>query len=94
LSADRALPGQQFLGIAYASLVASNRRIHMQNEGLAKLIEEMIDLKIRQHAASTAPNTLKTPELAMVIAATKMNDHKRLEQLRNELTRLMTAEPA
>jgi hypothetical protein len=67
----------------------------MQNTGLAKLIEELIDLKIRQHAASTVPNTPKTPELAMVIAATKMTDHKRLEQVRNELARLLTtAEPA
>ncbi|MDB6121782.1 MAG: hypothetical protein JWQ71_775 [Pedosphaera sp.] len=61
----------------------------MQSEGLAKLIEEMIDLKIRQHAG-TGASTVKLPrEVAMVLAATKYEDQKRLQQIRMDLARLM-----
>jgi hypothetical protein len=66
----------------------------MQREGLAKLIEELIDIKIRQHAGSTASPSKLTSELAMVLAATKMEDHRRLQQIRIELARLTEVDAA
>lgn len=65
----------------------------MHAEVLIRLIEEMIDIKIRQHAGSTSATTAHlTPELARVLAHTKMADKDRLIRIRSELLALMEAE--
>jgi hypothetical protein len=78
-------------GIGYAAIIANNERRCMQGEGLAGLIEEMIDLKIRQHAGTGASTVKLSREVAMVLAATKFEDQKRLQQIRTELARLTEA---
>ena len=67
----------------------------MPAEDLVKLIEEMIDLKIRQHSAATAAtsngNGKPAPNLARVIVETKFADRQRLEQIKDELARMIEA---
>ena len=58
----------------------------MNAEVLVRMIEEMIDLKVQQHAeASLRPSS----EVAMVLQAKKETDRRRLEQIRAELVRLL-----
>jgi hypothetical protein len=62
----------------------------MQADTLIKLIEELIEIKIRQHAATTAGTTPGlNPELARVIALTKVADRERIIQVRSELIQFL-----
>ncbi|MDB6108917.1 MAG: hypothetical protein JWR69_667 [Pedosphaera sp.] len=63
----------------------------MQNEALIQLIEEMIELKIRQHAAVSAAATRSDPHLARIISQTHAADHRRLEQIKGEIARVLKA---
>ena len=56
----------------------------MTAEGLIGLIEEMVDLKIQQHAES---NLKPTPEITRILHEKRETDRRRLEQIRAELVR-------
>ena len=58
----------------------------MAAETLIGLIEEMVDLKIQQHAESSMQ---PTPEIARVLLDKRETDHRRLKQIRAELVRLL-----
>ena len=58
----------------------------MNGEALVKLIEEMIDLKLQQHAQT---NLKASPEIARILEEKRFNDRRRLEQMRAELVRLL-----
>ena len=58
----------------------------MTAENLIGLIEEMMDLKIQQHAES---NLKPTPEIARILSEKKETDHHRLQQIRAELVRFL-----
>jgi len=58
----------------------------MNGETLVKLIEEMIDLKLQQHAQA---NLKASPEIAQILGEKRFNDRRRLEQIRAELVRLL-----
>ena len=58
----------------------------MNSETLVKLIEEMIDLKLQQHAQA---NMKASPEIARILEEKRFNDRRRLEQIRAELVRLL-----
>ena len=58
----------------------------MNAELLARLIEEMIDLKIQQYAeANLKPNS----EVAKVLQAKRETDRRRLEQIRADAVRIL-----
>lgn len=66
--------------------MAALLRPRMNAEKIVKLIEEMLDLKIQQYAESVLkPN----PEVARLLIEKRETDRRRLEQIRNELTRLV-----
>lgn len=53
---------------------------------LVGLLEEMVDIKIQQHAESTMrPN----PELAKLLHEKRETDRRRLDQIRTELIRIL-----
>ncbi len=54
----------------------------MTAERLIGLIEEMMDLKIQQHAEASMKTT---PEITRVLQDKREIDHRRLEQIRAEL---------
>jgi hypothetical protein len=54
----------------------------MTAERLIGLIEEMMDLKIQQHAESTMN---PTPEIGRILRDKRETDHRRLEQIKAEL---------
>ena len=56
----------------------------MNGQMLAKLIEELIDLKLQQHAQS---NLKPSPEIARILEEKRVTDRRRLEQIRAELVR-------
>lgn len=56
----------------------------MTAENLIGMIEEMMDLKIRQYAESTMN---PTPEIARILHEKRETDQRRLEQIRAELVR-------
>jgi hypothetical protein len=58
----------------------------MQAEIVVKLIEEMVDLKLQQHAESQMK---ATPELARILFEKRSTDRRRLEQIVAELKRLL-----
>ena len=58
----------------------------MNGEALVKLIEEMIDLKLQQHAQA---NLKASPEIARILEEKRFNDRRRLEQIRAERVRLL-----
>ena len=58
----------------------------MTAESLIGLIEEMMDLKIQQHAESTMK---ATPEITRILHDKRETDHRRLDQIRAELVRLL-----
>jgi len=58
----------------------------MTAQDFVDLIEEMIDVKLQQHAES---NLKPTPEIAGVLAEKKMTDTRRLKQIRAELIRTL-----
>jgi hypothetical protein len=53
------------------------------------LLEEMIDIKIQQHTESRLKTT---PEIAAVLHQKRETDKRRLDQIRAELLRLMSAQ--
>jgi len=61
----------------------------MTAEGMIKLIEEMIDLKIRQHASATVPANKTTPGLAKMVGEMHAADHRRLQQVKTELVKML-----
>ena len=59
----------------------------MNGDAVARLIEEMIDLKIQRHAETQ----LKvSPELTRLLEEKRETDRRRMEQLRTELGRLLS----
>jgi len=56
----------------------------MNAETFVKLIEEMIDLKLQQHAQA---NLKASPEMARILEEKRITDRRRLEQIRAELVR-------
>jgi hypothetical protein len=58
----------------------------MNGEPLAKLIEEMIDLKIQQFAET---NLKTNPEVAKVLQMKRETDRRRLEQIKVEMVRIL-----
>jgi hypothetical protein len=58
----------------------------MNAESLVKLIEEMIDLKVQQHAQATLKPSV---EIARLLEEKRLTDRRRLEQIRAELVRLL-----
>jgi len=59
----------------------------MNAEPLVKLIEEMIDLKLQQHAQA---NLKASAELTRILEEKRFTDRRRLEQIRAELVRLLS----
>ena len=58
----------------------------MNGEAIAKMIEELVDLKFQHHIETT----LKPgPEVAKILQAKRETDRRRLEQIRTELARLL-----
>jgi hypothetical protein len=55
-------------------------------ETLIALVEEMIDLKLQQHAETQAKHN---PEVARLLVEKRETDRRRLLQLRAELVRLL-----
>ena len=58
----------------------------MNSESVVKLIEEMIDLKLQQHAQA---NLKASPEISRFLEEKRVTDRRRLEQIRAELIRLL-----
>ena len=59
----------------------------MNAEAIVKLMEEMVDIKVHQHAeAQLHPK----PELARVLAEKRFADQRRLELIRQELIRQLS----
>jgi hypothetical protein len=58
----------------------------MNSESVVKLIEEMIDLKLQQHAQA---NLKASPEISRILEEKRVTDRRRLEQIRAELIRLL-----
>ncbi len=58
----------------------------MTPESLIGLLEEMMDLKIQQHAEATLK---ATPDLTRILYEKKETDRRRLEQIRAELVRFL-----
>ena len=57
----------------------------MNHEALVKLMEEMIDLKIGQHAQL---NVKANPEVTRILEDKRIMDRTRLEQIKVELVQL------
>ncbi len=60
----------------------------MNAEILVGLIEEMIDLKVQQHAET---HMKSNPEVARILLEKRETDRRRLEQLRAEMARVLNA---
>ncbi len=58
----------------------------MNAETVAKLIEEMVDLKIQHYAES---QLRATPEVAKILYEKRETDRRRLDQIRTELVRML-----
>ncbi len=58
----------------------------MDAETLVRLLEEMMDLKIQQHAETSLK---PTGEVAGILRQKRETDRLRLEQIRRELIRFM-----
>ncbi len=58
----------------------------MNSEIVARLIEELVDLKIQNYAES---QLRPTAEVARILYEKKETDRRRLEQIRLELVRLL-----
>jgi len=59
----------------------------MTPETFINLIEEMVDIKIQQHAEIDIKTT---PEVARVLQHKRETDRKRLAQIKTELTQLLS----
>jgi hypothetical protein len=62
----------------------------MNAEKLAKLIEEMMDLKVQQFAESTMKTSA---EVAKILVEKRETDRRRLEQIRAEIIRILSLTP-
>lgn len=60
----------------------------MQPINFIALLEELVDLKVQQQ---TEAHLKTTPELARVLAQKRETDRRRLDQIRAELIRVLTA---
>jgi len=60
----------------------------MNAETLVKLIEEMMDLKVQHYAESQLK---ANSEVARILIEKRETDRRRLEQIRTELTRIVSA---
>lgn len=60
----------------------------MQPINFIALLEELVDLKVQQQAES---HLRTTPELARLVAQKRETDKRRLDQIRAELVRILTA---
>ncbi len=60
----------------------------MQAINFIALLEEMVDLKVQQQTES---HLKVTPELAGVLYQKRETDRRRLDQIRSELIRILTA---
>lgn len=58
----------------------------MTAQSLVRLIEEMMDLKVQQHAESQMK---VTPEVASLLREKRETDKRRLEQIKLELVRFL-----
>jgi hypothetical protein len=58
----------------------------MNAENSVKLIEEMLDLKIQQYAET---QMRASPEVARILHEKRETDRRRLDQIRNELSRTL-----
>jgi len=58
----------------------------MSSESVVKLIEEMVDLKIQQHAEN---GMRPSAEVAKILFEKRETDRRRLEQIRAELARTL-----
>jgi len=59
----------------------------MTAESFVKLLEEMVDLKVHQHAEVHLQGK---PELALLLEEKRYTDRRRLEMIKQELVRLLT----
>lgn len=59
----------------------------MTAEKFVKLLEEMVDLKVHQHAELHLQGK---PELARLLEEKRFSDRRRLELIKQELIRLLT----
>ena len=59
----------------------------MNGELVVKLVEEMIDLKLQQHAEA---NLKPSAEVARILQEKRATDRRRLEQIRAELVRVLS----
>lgn len=60
----------------------------MNAEIFVKMIEELIDLKVQQH---TDAQIKTSPEVTRILQQKRETDRHRLEQIRTELVRFLTA---
>ena len=58
----------------------------MNAEGLVKLIEEMMDLKVQQYAET---QMRLTPQIGRLLHEKRDTDRRRLDQIRAEAVRLL-----
>jgi len=59
----------------------------MSAEIFVKLIEEIVDIKVQQHAEVHLHGK---PELARLLEEKRSSDRRRLEMIKHELVRLLT----
>lgn len=62
--------------------------LDMQPINFIALLEELVDLKVQQQTES---HLRTTPELARLVAQKRETDRRRLDQIRAELVRILTA---
>ena len=59
----------------------------MTAEAFINLVEEMMDLKVQQHAET---HLKTTPELTRIVTQKRETDRRRLEQIKVELIRMLS----
>ena len=67
-------------------LTLRGRKAIMSAETVVRLIEEMVDLKVQQHAEL---DLKPSPEVARILQEKRATDRRRLDQIRAELTRIL-----
>jgi hypothetical protein len=70
----------------YPAKVCTQTLILMTAGNLIKLLEEMMDIKIQQHAQATVRST---PEMTEILREKRETDRRRLDQIRSELIKLL-----
>jgi glutamate racemase len=66
---------------------AQMKVVVMTAESFVKLLEEMVDIKVHQHAEVHLQGK---PELARLLEEKRYTDRRRLEMIKQELVRLLT----